>query len=129
MIHLVNRKTGENTVYGVNYKNFDYDKDNPTHIYIGRAMPRYGLKASPLANAKGNSLKEYRQWIEDNLSVIVYSGGWRGIIEWRIQQNLKWMKEILSKHGVLYLVYWCKKEMDDDTPCHGDIIKEILEKK
>ena len=35
---------------------------------------------------------------------------------------------IYKKYGETYLICWCKEEMDDDTPCHGDVIKEILEK-
>lgn len=96
------------------------------YIYIGRA--NRGLKASPLANPFKNKdskkcLLQYKQMIEKDM--FYYSVGVIG--ESSTLDELNRIGALGKNHKDIYLVCWCKKVMDDNTPCHGDIIKEILE--
>jgi hypothetical protein len=92
-------------------------------VYIGRAAPRYGLKASPLANP-------YRigQWMsrmpmrQMNLDDVIY---WYRI--WFLSATFgllifeKARLFALAEKGPLLLVCWCAPK-----PCHGDVIVEYL---
>ena len=78
-------------------------------VYIGRAMPRLGLAASPLANphrrgSRGEQIAGFRRHFRESLlpdpAVREYLEGIRG----------------------LDLACWCAPE-----PCHGDVIREYLE--
>lgn len=105
-------------IYTAHVTKHGHDKKNPTHIYIGRAMPRHGLKASPLANPY--SVKKYS--VENSL--ILYGHYVTAKLE-AIKEIFR-LKKLYEKHGELTLFCWCKKEVDDDTPCHGDVIKGVL---
>lgn len=91
-------------------------------IYIGRAMPRDGLKASPLGNPyrirpgydivndPDRKLDAYRAWLEELLA----------------NAQSPQSKEIarlveLAKQGPIALECWCAPNR-----CHGDIVREIV---
>ena len=92
-------------------------KHGDNGIYIGR--PFFGRKGSPLRNpfkqAKGEpngaTLDRYRQYLTAEIAA-----GNPAILEElaRIQQA--------RRDGEVMLICWCKP-----NPCHGDIIKEIVE--
>lgn len=90
--------------------------------YIGRAMPRQGLRASPLGNpyrlGKGEDravvVERYRQW----LSTRLHPGG-----PWA--HELSRLTE-LARIGDLTLLCWCK-ENGVGPACHGDVVKAIIE--
>ena len=128
----------------------------PQYIYVGRANKKYGLPECYLANHFKPSrdvsihkcLENYKKSFDVHFlnyrksqaeferlyeeGSIVRDGFWFNFrltyppsarIMWALD-CLKWWENKLSD---IYLVCWCCKEMDDDTPCHGDIIKKILE--
>ena len=78
-------------------------------VYIGRAMPRYGLKRSPYANPypitkwrdRTMAICNYRYWLED-----------------RISEDPAFLDAL---RDVQYLVCWCAP-----AACHGDVIVEFL---
>jgi hypothetical protein len=91
-------------------------------IYIGRAMPRMGLKGSPLGNPyrirrgydiatdPDGKLVAYRLWLEELLG----------------NPSSPQSKEIarlvaLAKQGPVALECWCAP-----ARCHGDIVREIV---
>ena len=113
----------------------------PWIVYCGRAMPRYGLKASPLANPfKPRNEKEisevlycYERMIKqviaspdsnlhtfENTNIIVESKN--------IYNELTRLKSLLKEHGKLTLVCWCV-DKDGNGICHTKIIKDVLEAK
>lgn len=124
MIHVTNYKLLAPTI-----KN-DLKKSGTSHciVYIGRRNNRHGLKASPLSNpfnvkyfnSPEECIKKYYEWLSNN-------GKMDYIMQMSVLSEIGRLKEIHKQHGELVLVCWCKKERNDDTPCHGDVIKEIIE--
>lgn len=76
-------------------------EQRPEFCYIGRAMPRYGLKASPFGNPfKGDmALPAFRQKMLNDAQLRVQV---RNVLSGRI------------------LVCWCKP-----NDCHGDVLAQI----
>lgn len=78
-------------------------------IYIGRAMPRLGLKKSPYANpfkigkdgTRKAVIEKYREWFLNKPELVE-----------RAKQELK--GKILG--------CWCKPEA-----CHGDVLAEVVD--
>jgi len=99
-------------------------------VYVGRAAPRYGLRASPLANPWGPHLRDDRYRASQAKSVSLY----RRYLEMRRPRDadtgeLKRLRTLLRKPGKLVLVCWC---FDSETgkgkrPCHAEVIREVLE--
>lgn len=91
----------------------DWDRSDPNTTYIGRAVPRKGLKASPWANpfpitentSRELSIEWFREWVKISPE---YSARW-------IRANAQ---ELRGKT----LVCWCRPEK-----CHGDILAEMAE--
>jgi Domain of unknown function (DUF4326) len=91
----------------------------PDAVYIGRAMPRYGLADSPFANA-------YK----------IGKHGNRQRVLWYYHDDLMKFKHTPS--DVLHLLpdlrgkplaCWCRHDGEESTPenrCHGDILVETL---
>ena len=94
-------------------------------IYIGRAMPSYGLKQSPLANqwklgslaSSEEILTNYRRWLWEEIKA-------KGKTWLELQRIVKL---VMSGQNVK-LICWCKNPASGkDNPCHGDIVKAALE--
>lgn len=89
-------------------------------VYIGRAMPRQGLKASPLGNPyrldegedRSVPIEQYRRRL---LAFLQHDTAERREIE-RLTE--------LARAGDLVLLCWCAP-----LACHGDVVKEIIEQR
>lgn len=92
--------------------------------YIGRAMPRQGLKASPLGNP-------YRLDEGGDRSIPIAQYKRRLLV--LIREDTRERREIdrlteIARTGNLVLLCWCKGPVGSpDIACHGDVIKEIIE--
>lgn len=94
----------------------------PGAVYIGRAMPRQGLKASPLGNPF--KVTEYAE-----RAMYLYS-------DWLREHSTRYTPQREELHKLLVrlergedlaLACWCKTKERPDAPCHGDVIKAVLE--
>ena len=103
-------------------------KDNvPGAVYIGRAMPRQGLKASPFANPYkiGAPASHWAQKdpITREGALFAYSTDiWSGPKRHLLGQ----LPELRGKP----LACWCRHDgepMTDGTRCHGDLLVHWLE--
>ena len=98
----------------------------PNAVYVGRAVNRYRLKASPLANPytigmwnwsvnkfldEGDVMERYRHLLP--LLCIRSASG--------VKEELTRLAD-LARRGPLVLVCWCAPKA-----CHADIIREVLE--
>jgi uncharacterized protein DUF4326 len=94
---------------------------NTAAIYIGRKMP--GRPASPLGNPfkiqhddeRPEALRKYREWLEEQLKDDTPA---RREIEKIIEQVT-----IPTVEVDLALICFCKPKI-----CHGDVVKEIVER-
>jgi hypothetical protein len=88
----------------------------PGAVYIGRAMPRQGLKASPFANpfkvswfkTRAECLERYRQYLFDSPQLMAQVDGLKG----------------------KPLACWCRHDGQPKSfadACHGDVLIELLE--
>ena len=95
------------------------------HVYVGRAVPRKGLKVSPLANPwsvprSGNTetvLTYFRTWVNGREG---YPSG----------DEIHRLRALYDEHGDLTLVCWCVTwDGTGEAPnrCHSEIIKAVLE--
>lgn len=90
----------------------------PFDVYIGRAVPRKGFKASPWANPfkigpdgdREQVMALYRQWVETS-----------------DDQRAQWIREHVGELRGRVLGCWCK-EPGRDVPCHGDILVEMADR-
>lgn len=90
-------------------------------IYIGRTFKKYGfyLEGSPLANPfplnhedeRDNVLAQYRNWLYEKMNS-----------DSPQLAELYRLKKLYDQGQDLVLLCWCAPK-----PCHGDVIKEILE--
>lgn len=88
-------------------------KREPDSEYIGRPSPLgnpYPLKKGA---PKGSTLPRYRQWLQERVQER----------DPAVCSELNRLYKI-AKHGDLKLGCWCAP-----GPCHGDVIKELLESK
>jgi len=85
-------------------------KDHPNAVYIGRAMPRQGLKASKWANPYKVSGGRPR---EDAISLYGY--------DLCFGDKLHLLAELPELRGKT-LACWCSPE-----PCHGDVLVSLLD--
>jgi len=88
--------------------------------YIGRAMPRMGIKASPLGNP-------YR--LDEGVDRAVPIKQYERRLRVLLQQDTAERREIerlteLARHGDLVLLCWCAP-----LSCHGDVVKTIIEER
>jgi len=95
------------------------------HVWVGRAAPRWGLKASPLANPSairdfmGTTRDEKRRWC-----IRAYRIGLQNALIVREPQKLAELarlRAIHEKHGRLTLVCACAPK-----PCHAEEIRRVL---
>lgn len=101
-----------------------------TGEYIGRAMPRQGLRGSPLGNpfklGKGDSRDEvimrYSQYLNYMLKLGKKGTNTAGQA---VLDELSRLTE-LARTGDLVLLCWCK-ENGVGPACHGDVVKAIIE--
>lgn len=89
-------------------------------VYIGRAMPRQGLKASPLGNPY-KLLKDCPRWVP-----IAQFQEW---LEWQMENDSPARREIerlteMARQGDLVLLCWCAP-----LSCHGDVVKAEIERR
>jgi len=96
-------------------------KDHPNAVYIGRAMPRQGLKASPFANpyridksrSREAALEAYARYLAEERQDLVAR-----------------LPELRGKP----LACWCRRagepiafrDEGPDNRCHGDILVNIV---
>lgn len=98
-------------------------------VYVGREMPKYGLKRSVLANPfkpKINNQKG-REWALSMYITWINSRDDMGFDFTLFDEEIERLKKLHGEHGELVLACWCKKKRDDDTPCHGDVIRALIE--
>ncbi len=94
-----------------------------TDVYIGRPS----LLGNPFASKPSRyttqsvssaveAVAQYRLWLREQ---------WRTNPE--IKAELLRLARLYKESGTLHLICWCKLKVNDDTPCHGDVIREALE--
>lgn len=99
-------------------------KDNvPGAVYIGRAMPRQGLKASKWANPHKIKSQHPGTDTERRVTAILSFEGdiWEG--------HKRYLLAELPELRGLPLACWCRHDgvaPTPDTTCHGDILVGIL---
>lgn len=96
-------------------------------LYIGRANKTHNFAASPLANPhnigtcrhcgekhdRGSTLPLYREWLREQ---------WAQGPANPARKELEWLISQVQAGKDVGLGCWCKPE-----PCHGDVIKEVIE--
>jgi hypothetical protein len=88
----------------------------PDAVYVGRAMPRRGLPASPFANP-------FR----------IGRGGDRALVLDRYRAYLLQREDLLSRLGELAgrpLACWCRfarESRTQENTCHADVLIELLD--
>ena len=95
-----------------------HDMSNyPDAVYIGRAMPRRGLKASPFANpykiGRDGSREDVLRKFASDLDAMLAGSGRQGVLDD--------LCELIGKP----LACWCRHDgqpITDETGCHGDIL-------
>lgn len=112
-------------------------------VYVGRAIPRMGLEASPLANPY--TIKKTKEILERNdispveelirpTSLRAYEWGLQSALERcdNVQhQEMNRLVNIAIKHGSLGLVCCCVGKEEDgriltEDDCHAGIIKKFI---
>jgi hypothetical protein len=90
----------------------DLDTANLKHVYIGRAVPRRGLKASPWANpfpiradySREQSLADFEHWVRTS-----------------DDPRAVWIRDHLDELDGNVLVCWCHP-----LGCHGGVYVKLL---
>lgn len=95
-------------------------------VYIGRAMPRQGLKASPLGNPyklrAGDSREEVLEQYAAYMRYLLKQGHEGLNADGRaVLDELSRLTD-LARAGDLVLLCWCAP-----LSCHGDVVKAIIE--
>ncbi len=89
----------------------------PDAVYIGRAVPRKGLRASPLSNP-------YRIGIDGDRDEVIEK--YREMAAYRLQaQGGLAVCLVLARDKPL--ACWCRHERETEPACHGDVLLELLE--
>ena len=94
--------------------------NHPDAVYIGRSMPRKGLKGSPWGNPyqiKNHRRPDARAFVINLYRVELTTGG---------KSQLARLPELRGKP----LACWCRREGEERTAanaCHGDVLKELLD--
>lgn len=91
----------------------DWDRSDPNSTYIGRAVPRKGLKASPWANPFPISEEVSRE-----LSI----GWYRDWVNGSPEHSARWIREHVHELRDKTLVCWCSP-----AKCHGDILAALAD--
>lgn len=90
-------------------------------VYIGRAMPTYNLKASPLANQSKRTdlpldtvLANYQNWLSAEIQ-----------LKGKVFDTLVFIKNLVVAGKEVKLVCWCKNKKGVGS-CHGDTIVSAI---
>ena len=99
----------------------------PWCVYVGRAAPRKGLKASPLANPYRLSEKQAIGYGVRLCTREEIVGLYRRYVlgdrdDAAVRAELDRLLALYREHGRLTLVCWCSPK-----PCHAEVIREYLE--
>lgn len=92
--------------------------NHPGAVYVGRAVPRRGIKASKWANPFRISANMTRFDVIDNYDAHITAGAGVGL--------LADLSELRGKP----LACWCRRdgeERTDDNACHADVLCDLLE--
>lgn len=106
------------TIRVVHCQREDYD------LYIGRAMPRYKLKASLLANPYqgATAVEAFRQHFTSKPSLQRY-------VE-EMYEAHRLAQKVMGRTGAAAAPFtlgcWCKTAETPLVPCHGDVIRDYL---
>jgi hypothetical protein len=91
--------------------------------YIGRPSVLgnpFASKPSKLAKEQVSSdaeaVEKYRIWLREQWT----AGG-------EVKAELLRLARLYKQTGELTLICWCKLKVNDDTPCHGDVVKDAIE--
>jgi len=89
-----------------------HSKENYTNVYIGRSgKGKEGNLGNPFTAKQyglDRCLELYECYLNENIHL------------------LQPLKEKIRNGENLLLQCFCKKTIDDDTKCHGDVIKKLL---
>ncbi len=95
----------------------------PTDIYIGRPSVLgnpFASKPSKLVRQQVGSdieaVEKYQVWLREQW---VHGG--------EVKAELLRLARLYKETNTLHLICWCKLKVNDDTPCHGDVIKAAIE--
>lgn len=95
----------------------------PTDVYIGRPSllgNPYASKPSKHAtqsvSSDAEAVREYRCYLQAQ---------W--LAKGKVKAELLRLARLYKETGTLHLICWCKLKVNDDTPCHGDVIREAIE--
>lgn len=108
----------------------------PHAAYIGRAAPRRGLKASPLANPfkVGGDIPT----VEDAVAIYRIYLSYRPLTNTdrlgefdacEEEAELSRLRALHEEHGKLLLLCWCENwDGEGEAPgkCHGEVIRDAL---
>ena len=95
----------------------------PTDIYIGRPS----ILGNPFASKSSKLAKEQ---VSSNTEAVEKCRVWlrqQWIADSPVKAELLRLARLYKETGVLHLICWCKLKVNDDTPCHGDVIKAAIE--
>ena len=85
-------------------------------VYIGRAVPRKGLRASPLSNP-------YRIGIDGDREEVIEK--FREMAAYRLQAQGGFAICLALARGKP-LSCWCRHDGETEPACHGDVLLELL---
>lgn len=95
----------------------------PTDIYVGRPSVLgnpFAAKPSKVATQQvasdAEAVREYHCWLQAQ-----WIGGGK------VKEELLRLARLYKETGTLHLICWCKLKVNDDTPCHADVIKAAIE--
>jgi hypothetical protein len=91
-------------------------------VYVGRAMPRRGLKASPFANP-------FR--LPRNASAEERTACIGRYVTYLTNERRDLLTRLPELRSAPALLCWCRHDGEEKTPynaCHGDVIAWILER-
>ena len=96
----------------------EWDRTDPTQIYIGRPVPRKGIAGSPWANpfpiteemSRELSIRWFGEWVAGSP-----------------EHSATWIREHVGELRGRVLVCWCKDAAHPERACHGDILQELAD--
>ena len=96
-------------------------------VYIGRAVPRRGLKASPWANPfrLGDYHPRHNRVMTTNAELVDAYAYW--VMSSQSDSRAKWIRVHAHELRGSRLGCWCKDKAHPDRPCHGDFLVELSE--
>ena len=98
----------------------DWDRNDPNQVYIGRAVPRKGLKASRWANPFPIGSKRISGEVVSRTASLSLFESW---VRRSFDTRAVWIREHVHELRDKTLVCWCKPAHE----CHGDILAEMAD--